>query len=334
MAVFTPIELNDISEWISTDFDIGVALAVRGIQGGIENSNFFLDTQKDNCQHEYVLTIFERLSAAQLPYYLELMRHLAEKGIPVPKPIANHAGSILFALKGKPAAIVSKLAGASCMQPSPAHCAMVGNMLAKMHLAGADFTQHQPNLRSLHWWRKTVPAILPYLNADQSNLLVDEMAFQESFFSSNAYRALPEGASHCDLFRDNVLFEGHGAEMRLGGFFDFYFAGTDKWLFDLAVTINDWCFLEGGALDSYRTQALVDAYQSVRPLSPDELASIEAMLRAAALRFWISRLWDFYLPRDAQMLTPHDPSHFERILRSRRQSTINPVFSTSIPQSI
>ena len=320
MAVFTPVELNDISKWISTDFDIGVASAVHGIQGGIENSNFFLDTNSERGQNQYVLTIFERLSAAQLPYYLELMRHLAEKGIPVPKPIANHAGSILFSLKGKPAAIVSKLAGASCLQPSPAHCAMVGSMLAKMHLAGADFAQHQPNLRSLHWWRETVPAILPHLSADQRNLLVDEMAFQESFFTSAAYRALPEGASHCDLFRDNVLFEDQGSGLCLGGFFDFYFAGTDKWLFDLAVTINDWCLLEGGALDSGRMQALVDAYQSVRPLSPDELASIAAMLRAAALRFWISRLWDFYLPRDAHMLTPHDPSHFERILRSRRSA--------------
>jgi homoserine kinase type II len=254
------------------------------------------------------------------------MRHLADKGIPVPKPIANHAGAILFTLKGKPAAIVSKLAGASCMQPTSDHCAMVGAMLAKMHLAGADFSGHQPNLRSLGWWRETVPAILPHLSTDQSALLVDEMAFQEAFFASAAYRALPEGASHCDLFRDNVLFEGQGSAMRLGGFFDFYFAGTDKWLFDLAVTINDWCFLEGGALDSGRMQALVDAYQSVRPLSPDELASVAAMLRAAALRFWISRLWDFYLPRDAQMLTPHDPSHFERILRSRRQSAAGSVF--------
>jgi homoserine kinase type II len=331
MAVFTPVELNDISEWISTDFDIGVASAVRGIQGGIENSNFFLDTASAGGPNEFVLTIFERLSAAQLPYYLELMRHLADKGIPVPKPIANHAGTILFALKGKPAAIVTKLAGASCMQPASTHCTMVGAMLAKMHLAAADFSYHQPNLRSLGWWRETVPAILPHLNTDQSALLVDEMAFQEAFFASAAYRALPEGACHCDLFRDNVLFEGQDSGLRLGGFFDFYFAGTDKWLFDLAVTINDWCLLEGGALDVDRTKALVDAYQSVRALSPDELASVAAMLRAAALRFWISRLWDFYLPRDAQMLTPHDPSHFEQILRSRRQSNIGKVFSTSIP---
>ena len=331
MAVFTPLELSDVSEWIAADFDIGAVTAVRGIQGGIENSNFFLDTANARGPNEFVLTIFERLTAAQLPYYLELMRHLAEKGIPVPKPIAHHAGTILFALKGKPAAIVSKLPGASCMQPTATHCAMVGAMLAKMHLAAADFSAHQPNLRSLGWWRETVPAILPHLNAEQSALLVDEMGFQEAFFASAAYRGLPEGASHCDLFRDNVLFEGQGSNLRLGGFFDFYFAGTDKWLFDLAVTINDWCLLEGGALDASRTQALVDAYQAVRPLSQDEQSSVAAMLRAAALRFWISRLWDFYLPRDAQMLTPHDPTHFERILRSRRQSMSGNVFSTSIP---
>jgi homoserine kinase type II len=326
MAVFTPIQLSDIAEWISTDFDIGKASSVRGIQGGIENSNFFLDTERHGSAHEYVLTIFERLSAAQLPYYLELMRHLAEKGIPVPKPIANHTGAILFELKNKPAAIVSKLPGASCMQPTAAHCAMVGTMLAKMHLAGADFSGHQPNLRSLPWWRETVPAVLPHLSPDQHSLLVDEMAFQETFFASAPYGNLPEGASHCDLFRDNVLFEGSGVDERLGGFFDFYFAGTDKWLFDLAVTINDWCLLEGGALDPIRTQALVDAYQSVRPLSADELASGAAMLRSAALRFWISRLWDFYLPRNAQMLTPHDPGHFERILRNRRQASFGSVF--------
>lgn len=326
MAVFTPIHLSDIAEWIAADFDIGQASAVRGIQGGIENSNFFLDTKLNGSTCEYVLTIFERLSAAQLPYYLELMRHLAEKGIPVPRPIANQTGAILFQLKNKPAAIVSKLPGASCMQPTAAHCAMVGAMLAKMHLAGADFTERQPNLRSLNWWRETVPAVLPHLTPDQHGLLVDEMAFQETFFASPAYGKLPEGASHCDLFRDNVLFEGSGADERLGGFFDFYFAGTDKWLFDVAVTINDWCLLEGGALDADRTKALVDAYQSVRPLSPDELSSAPAMLRAAALRFWISRLWDFYLPRDAQMLTPHDPSHFERILRNRRQASLGSVF--------
>ena len=323
MAVFTPIELSDISQWISKDFDIGQASEIRGIHGGIENSNFFLDTVKDGKKREYVLTIFERLSAEQLPYYLELMSHLALQGIPVPKPIENHRGEILFTLKGKPAAIVTKLPGLSRMQPEAKHCALVGEMLAKMHLAGKDFPKTQENLRSLGWWQKTVPLVIPHLSTSQKELISHELAAQEQFFSSSAYDALPQGASHCDLFRDNVLFDPKAAtdtsQDQLGGFFDFYFAGTDKWLFDLAVTANDWCLAENKQdLDPERYEALMKAYQSVRALTKEEQSSWPLMLRAAALRFWVSRLWDFYLPRDAQMLTPHDPTHFEGILLSRR----------------
>jgi len=323
MAVFTPIELSDINHWISEDFDIGHATAIRGIHGGIENSNFFLDTIKGGNKEEYVLTIFERLSEQQLPYYLELMRHLANKGIRVPKPIKNNKGEILFSLKGKPAAIVTKLPGAYRLQPEAKHCAMVGEMLAKMHLAGKDFSKSQENLRSLGWWQKTIPLVLPHLNTAQKDLLTHELATQEAFFSSASYDMLPQGTSHCDLFRDNVLFDSHESgdtsKDQLGGFFDFYFAGTDKFLFDLAVTVNDWCLaVNKQDLDPELLNALLKAYQSVRPLTKEEQSSWPLMLRAAALRFWVSRLWDFYLPRDAQMLTPHDPTHFERILLSRR----------------
>jgi homoserine kinase type II len=323
MDVFTPIKLEDISQWISQEFDIGQASDIRGIHGGIENSNFFLDTVKDGKKHEFVLTIFERLSAEQLPYYLELMRHLANQRIPVPRPIENHKEEILFSLKGKPAAIVSKLPGLSRLQPEANHCALVGEMLGKMHLAGKDFSKSQENLRSLGWWQKTIPSVLPHLNTSQKELLTHELATQEEFFSSSAYDMLPQGASHCDLFRDNVLFDpqesADPSQDHLGGFFDFYFAGTDKWLFDVAVTANDWCLAENKQdLDPVRLDAFMKAYQSVRPLTKEEQASWPLMLRAAALRFWVSRLWDFYLPRDAQMLTPHDPTHFERILMSRR----------------
>ena len=323
MAVFTPIELGEITPWISQEFTIGEATAIRGIHGGIENSNFFLDTIKDGKKQEYVLTIFERLSAEQLPYYLELMRHLANKGIPVPKPIENKQGEILFSLKGKPAAIVSKLPGLSRMQPEVKHCALVGETLAKMHLAGKDFPKSQENLRSLGWWQQTIPLVMPHLSSAQQKLLTHELRTQEDFFASSNYDMLPQGASHCDLFRDNVLFDPKGSpdasNDQLGGFFDFYFAGTDKWLFDLAVTVNDWCLAENKQdLDQARFDALMQAYQSIRPLTKEEQASWPLMVRAAALRFWVSRLWDFYLPRDAQMLTPHDPTHFERILLSRR----------------
>lgn len=322
MAVFTPIELEDIAQWIAQDFDIGQAIQIRGIHGGIENSNFFLDTTKDDKKQEYVLTIFERLTAEQLPFYLELMRHLANKGVPVPKPIENKQGDILFTLKGKPAAIVTKLPGLSRLQPESNHCALVGEMLAKMHLAGKDFSKYQENLRSLDWWQKTIPLVLPHLNTSQKELITHELKTQEEFFSSGTYDGLPQGASHCDLFRDNVLFDPKGSDVsqdQLGGFFDFYFAGTDKWLFDIAVTANDWCLADNKQdLDPARLDAFMKTYQSVRPLTKEELASWPLMLRAAALRFWVSRLWDFYLPRDAQMLTPHDPTHFERILLSRR----------------
>lgn len=323
MAVFTPIELGDIANWIAHDFEIGQAISIKGIHGGIENSNFFLDIEKENKKQEYVLTIFERLSAEQLPFYLELMRHLANKGIPVPKPLENKHGEILFSLKGKPAAIVSKLPGLSRLEPKVNHCALVGEMLAKMHLASADFKQSQENLRSLSWWQKTVPQVLPHLNIAQAQLLTTELSTQETFFSSDDYAGLPKGASHCDLFRDNVLFdpqvESDSTKDQLGGFFDFYFAGTDKWLFDLAVTANDWCLAENKQdLDPDRLKALMQAYQRVRPLTEAEQRSWPLMLRAAALRFWISRLWDYYLPRDAQMLTPHDPRHFENILLSRK----------------
>jgi homoserine kinase type II len=322
MAVFTPIELEDIAQWIDQDFDIGQASEIRGIHGGIENSNFFLDTTKDGKKQEYVLTIFERLTAQQLPFYLELMRHLANKGVPVPNPIENKQGDILFTLKGKPAAIITKLPGLSRLQPESNHCALVGEMLAKMHLAGKDFSKYQENLRSLDWWQKTIPSVLPHLNTSQKELITHELKTQEEFFSSGTYDGLPQGASHCDLFRDNVLFDPKGSDVsqdQLGGFFDFYFAGTDKWLFDIAVTANDWCLADNKQdLDPARLDAFMKAYQSVRPLTREEQASWPLMLRAAALRFWVSRLWDFYLPRDAQMLTPHDPTHFERILLSRR----------------
>lgn len=309
MAVFTPVSLDDLSGWL-TQFSLGKAQAIKGISSGIENSNFFITTDSG----EYVLTLFEKLTFEQLSFYLELMRHLAQRGVLVPAPVANQQGSIINALNGKPASIVTKLEGESQLSPTPVHCAEVGAMLAHMHLAAQDFTIRQPNLRGLSWWRETTPVVLPYLPADTQDLLRTEMQFQETFAASATYAQLPNGPVHADLFRNNAMF----VDTRLTGFFDFYFAGCDTWLFDLAVTVNDWCIdVDSGALDFPRAQAMMDAYHAVRPFSAAEQQAWQPMLRAAALRFWISRLYDFYLPRDAEMLTPHDPGHFERILRLR-----------------
>ncbi|WP_338770731.1 homoserine kinase [Massilia sp. METH4] len=309
MAVFTSVSLDDVQPWIA-QFPLGQALAIKGIASGIENSNFFLTTERG----EYVLTIFENLDFEQLPFYLRLMEHLAARGVLVPAPVPNDKGELCVPLHGKPAAIVSKLEGSSELAPKPVHCAEVGAMLAKMHLAGADFPLHQPNLRGLSWWHFAAPTVLPHLSASEADLLRTEMHFQEAFHASPLYGRLQQGPVHADLFRNNVMFDGE----RLTGFFDFYFAGCDTWLFDVAVTINDWCVdLDTGVLDTARVRAFLDAYHAVRPFTADEQEAWQPMLRAGALRFWLSRLYDLHKPREAEMLTPHDPTHFERILRER-----------------
>jgi len=309
MAVFTPVGMSDLDPWIN-QFPLGKPISIHGISSGIENSNFFLTTETG----EYVLTLFENLNFEQLPFYLNLMRHLAERQVLVPAPIANRQGEILNSLHGKPAAIVTKLEGSHQMTPEPVHCAAVGAMLAKMHLAAADFPNRQPNLRGLDWWKASTPAVLPFLTEARRDLLSAEMLFQQSFAESDAYHNLPRGPIHADLFRNNVMFDGE----QLTGFFDFYFAGYDTWLFDVAVCVNDWCIdLDSGVLDVVRVRAVLDAYSQVRPFTEDEQAAWQPLLRAGALRFWLSRLYDLYLPRDAEMLTPHDPAHFERILRER-----------------
>ena len=309
MAVFTAVTLDDLTQWMD-QFPLGRPLALQGIASGIENSNFFLTTERG----EFVLTVFENLDAEQLPFYLQLMRHLAERGIPVPAPVANADGALVTRLQGKPAAIVSKLDGSSQMAPQPAHCAEVGAMLARMHLAADDFPLAQPNLRGLDWWQATAPRVLPFLTPENARLLQDEVAYQAAFAATDTYARLARGPVHADLFRNNVMFVGE----RLSGCFDFYFAGVDTWLYDLAVTVNDWCIdLATGELDLPRLQALLAAYAAVRPFTDEEIESWQPMLRAAALRFWLSRLYDLHVPRAAEMLTPHDPTHFERILRDR-----------------
>jgi homoserine kinase type II len=314
MAVFTQVSDNEARELLR-QLQLGELHALRGIEGGIENTNYFVTCDEG----EFVLTLFERLTAEQLPFYLHLMKHLAHKGIPVPDPRANKAGDILHTVCGKPAAVVNRLAGRSQLAPEAVHCAAVGDMLARMHLAGRDYDRQQPNLRGLPWWNETVPVVLPHIGPDQAALLRAELAYQNHIAASPAYAALPRGPVHADLFRDNVMFEG----AQLTGFFDFYFAGVDSFLFDLAVCLNDWCIdLPTGAHDAHRATAMIDAYQAVRALTAAERSLLPALLRAGALRFWISRLWDYYLPREASMLTPHDPSHFERVLRQRARHPV------------
>ena len=314
MAVFTEVSEQQARDLL-TQLSIGDFVSLQGISSGIENTNYFLTTD----QGAYVLTVFERLSHAQLPFYLYLMKHLALRGIAVPDPQANQQGDILLTLLDKPAAVVNRLDGESQMQPGTAHCAAMGRTLAHMHQAAQDFEHQQPNLRGLAWWNDTVPQILPFLTPAQVQLLSHELAFQNHISGLPAYTAMPRGPVHADAFRNNVMFVGDA----LSGVFDFYFAGVDHWLFDLGVCINDWCIDDStGVMDDARLHAMLDAYQSVRPLQAAERALFNPMLRAAALRFWISRLWDFHLPREASMLQAHDPGHFEKVLQQRLQHPV------------
>jgi homoserine kinase type II len=309
MAVFTEIPHGDAAALVAR-LGIGELTALKGIASGIENTNYFADTTTGR----FVLTLFERLTHEQLPFYLHLMKHLAQHGVPVPDPQADASGEILHTLCGKPAAVVNRLEGSHQLAPDISHCESVGTMLARMHLAGQDYPRHQPNLRGLPWWTDTVPVVAPHLTPEQRTLIESELAYQQQVAATPAYAALPTGPIHADLFRDNVMFVGH----QLTGFFDFYFAGVDTFLFDIAVCLNDWCTdLDSGLLVEERAMAFVGAYHAVRPLASGERRLMPALLRAAALRFWVSRLWDFHLPRDASMLKAHDPTHFERVLAHR-----------------
>jgi homoserine kinase type II len=309
MAVFTEVSADEARGLLHA-LGLGELRQLRGIEGGIENTNYFATTDGG----EYVLTLFERLRAAQLPFYLELMQHLARRGIPVPDPASNSQGELVHQLAGKPAAVVNRLRGSSRLQPGARECAAMGRMLARMHLAARDFDARQPNLRGLPWWNETAPSVLPHLDAGQASLLKSELAFQNHIAGLSAYAALPRGPVHADVFRDNVMFEGD----ELTGVFDFYFAGIDTWLFDLAVCLNDWCTDPAtGVAERKFSDSLLAAYTALRPLGRAERELLPAMLRAGALRFWVSRLWDLHLPRNAAMLRPHDPVRFERILRER-----------------
>jgi len=307
MSVFTSVTETEAAAWLQ-HYPIGKLTALRGIASGIENTNYFLTTD----QGQYVLTLFEKLTPFELPYFLRLMDHLAGKGVPCPQPVANHQGELLGALNGKPASIVSRLSGASLTQPTAAHCAAVGTTLAQIHLAGQDFPLHRNNERGAAWWKATSPQLLPFLTVDAAELLQAEVKFQ----ALHRLQDLPRGVIHADLFRDNVLFNGDA----LSGVIDFYFACDDAWLYDIAITVNDWCTVDGGELDPACTSALLQAYHAVRPLSPIERGAWPITLRAAALRFWVSRLYDLHFPREGEMTHAKDPAHFEQILRCRIQA--------------
>jgi homoserine kinase type II len=306
MSVYTAVTTEDLDAWLSR-YALGTLVELAPIAAGIENTNYFVTTERGR----YVLTLYERLPADELPFYLNLMAHLARAGVEVPVPAADRTGGYFSMLNGRPAGLVSRIDGKAIPLPAPEHCATVGNALARLHAASSHYPVRLTNRRGPAWWRQAARAVRPFLSAEQNELLAGEVRFQIGFGKGK----LPKGAIHGDLFCDNVLFAGE----RIAGIIDFGFAATDFLAYDLAIAANDWCVAGNadGTLDPRRVAALVSGYCAIRPLTPDERLQWPALLRAAALRFWLSRLYDRHCPRPGELIHAHDPRPFERILRAR-----------------
>ena len=304
MSVYTTIEQNELEAFL-LNYNIGDLIDYTGISDGIENTNYFVNTTQGN----YVLTIFEELSAKELPYFLDLMAFLAEHEVPSAHPIEDNNARFLRTLKGKPAALVVRLKGKGIKDVNSEQCYALGANLGKLHSVSHHFTEHRDNPRGPHWWHDMSVKLDDHLSGSERELLDSEMAFQ----MQHRRDKLPMGVIHADLFRDNALFEGNN----LTGIIDFYYACNDVQLYDLAITVNDWCSNADSSLDTARISAMLESYKLKRPLLDEEIHAWPMMLRAAALRFWLSRLHDKHFPKEGEMTHIKDPDVFKDILVDR-----------------
>lgn len=300
MSVYTTVEPAELEAWLAGfggTAGLGHLIDFTPIAAGLQNSNYFLSTVGGR----WVLTLFERLDPAEIDGYLRLMAHLAARCIPCPQPRQDRLGRLFSPLAGRPAALVDRLPGHGIEAPTIHHCHALGVALAGLHRAASDFPDAMPHPRGAVWRQQAAERLRPLLPEADRQRLDAELAFQ----ATQDMAVLPQGVIHADLFRDNVLWHDDG---RLSGILDFYFAGVDAWLFDLAVVANDWC------QDDTAEAALLAGYASVRPLTPEERAAWVPQRRAAALRFWLSRLEDRYFPRPGEVVTVKDPGYFAAML--------------------
>ena len=307
MSVYTRVEQHQLKEFLS-HYKLGNLISYNGINAGIENTNYFVTTSNG----KFVLTLFESLSNEELPYFLELMAYLAEHNIPTAHPLSDLTGNYLRKLNGKPAALVQKLAGKDVKTPTLNQCQALGDFLGNFHFVSPNFHLQRNNERGPHWWNTTAELVLPHMPPYDAKLLRSELDFQHRYQNLS----LQQGVIHADLFRDNALFEGD----KLCGVIDFYYACNDVLIYDIAVTINDWCSLPNGDLDAKRVQAIFTSYNQIRPFTAVEYKIWPVMLRAAALRFWLSRLQDLYFPRPGEMTHIKDPAVFQNILQAHIQA--------------
>ena len=306
MAVYTDVSADDLNQFLS-GYDVGELRSYKGIAEGVENSNFLVHTSAGN----FILTLYEkRVAAGDLPFFLGLMEHLAARGITCPQPVKNKQGGVLGKIAGRPAAMVTFLDGMWIRRPNAGHCAAVGEALARLHLAGADFAMKRPNALSLDSWRPLYEQAKPRGDSVQPGLCA-EIEKELDALGKIWPRDLPQGVIHADLFPDKVFFLGEG----LSGLIDFYFACTDTLSFDVVICLNAWCFEPDHSYNVTKGRALLKAYSKVRPLSAAERNALPVLARGAAMRFLLTRLVDWLAVPDGALVKPKDPLEYFRKLR-------------------
>ena len=311
MAVYTEVSADELDAFLE-QYDIGTAESFKGVAEGVENSNYFLTTDRGT----YFVTLYEkRVDPKDLPFFLGLMEHLAGRGITCPRPIKGRDGQALRALAGRPAAITTFLPGLWPRRMTAAHCGQVGEALAGLHLAGRDFAIRRPNALSVAGWRPLFEGARDHIDATLAAELEGEIAF----FEKNWPSGLPAGVIHADLFNDNVLF----LHDRLSGLIDFYFACNDAFAYDVAICLNAWCFEPDLSFNATKARALLQGYERGRPLEPGERAAMPMLARGAALRFLMTRLYDWvHTPADA-LVKRKDPNEY--LARVRFHRTIDSI---------
>jgi len=301
MSVFTPVSDADARALLE-HYALGELERLEGIAQGVENTNYFLTTTTG----EYVLTLFEHIARADLPFYVGLMDHLAHRDVICPQPMRRENGEMLAEVNGKPACIVTRLAGAPRPRPDADDCRTVGAILARIHVGAVDYDAGLANWRGREWRESFAATLAPKLSAAQNELIASENRYQAIHDDS----VLPQGVIHGDLFHDNVLWDEAGR----GGVIDFYFACDDVLLYDVAIAVNDWCVTPDASLDADRAAAFIEGYEEARPLEDLEREMWPVMLRRAALRTWLGRLGYAHFPRRSQMTIPKDDAFSRRLL--------------------
>ncbi|MBY5810337.1 homoserine kinase [Rhizobium leguminosarum] len=310
MAVYTDIAEDDL-KWFLTEYDAGTLLSYKGIAEGVENSNFLLHTSRD----PLILTLYEkRVEKSDLPFFLGLMQHLAARGLSCPLPLPRRDGALLGSLSGRPAALISFLEGMWLRKPEAKHCREVGRALAEMHVAGDGFALKRANALSIDGWRGLWEKFEARAGEVEPGLQT-EIRSELDFLSAAWPSGLPAGVIHADLFPDNVFFLGD----QLSGLIDFYFACNDLLAYDVSICLNAWCFEKDGVYNITKGTAMLEGYRSVRPLSDAEISALPVLSRGSALRFFLTRLYDWLMTPEGAMVTKKDPLEYLRKLRFHRQ---------------